>query len=320
MITKKMYDWETLIAKAWIKREPLRLSGDTDSYRLFHGYNEGANGITIEKFGDVAIIDYKEDIREQFNDLATVLNSYHTYSLIMAKGHQSLGLKLYQRLFSVSGEISDKPYYAEEYGLRYYIQPNTPHNAGLYVDARPVRKWLLNNSQNRRVLNLFSFAGSLGLAACKGGARSVTHLDRSAELVPRIEKSYSANSLAFDQRDFIKGDIYKHLPRAIRKGQRFDGIILDPPPKVYASMHAQNKPLGQDFHQLAQMCSKLLNPLGWLVCMFHSYDSTWDEEEQSIINASQGTLSVTERFNSGIDFPEDDSNMKLRVSVFVKND
>lgn len=314
-----MHDWKSLIAPAWEKREPLRASGDTDCYRLFHGYEEGLNGVSIEKFGDVAIIDYKQDIREQLNELATVLNSYHTYSLIIAKGHQSLGLKLHQRLFSVSGEIDDKPYFAKEYGLRYYIKPDAPHNAGLYVDARPVRQWLLNNSQNRRVLNLFSFAGSLGLAACKGGARSVTHLDKSAELLPRIAKSYSVNDLPFDNRDFVRGDIYKHLPRAIRKGQRFDGIILDPPPRVYASPHAQNKPLGQDFHQLAQLCSKLLNPGGWLIGMFHRFDSTWKEEEQSVINASQGTLSVTERFNSGIDFPESDSNRKLRVSIFIKS-
>lgn len=314
-----MHDWNTLIATAWANREPLRTNGNTDSYRLFHGYHEGAEGVTIEKFGDVAIIDYKQDIREELSELAAALNLHHLYSLIIAKGHQSLGLKLHQRLYAVSGEVSDEPYFAEELGVRYYIQPSVPHNAGLYVDARPVREWLLSNSQDRRVLNLFAFAGSLGLAARKGGARSVTHLDKSAELLPRIAKSYSANGLTFDNRDFVRGDIYKHLPRAERKGQRFDGIILDPPPKVYASPHAQNKPLGQDFHQLAQMCSKLLNPGGWLIGMFHRFDSTWEDEEQSVISASKGTLTVIERFNSGIDFPEADSNHKLRVSIFEKS-
>lgn len=319
MNTLTQPDWKTLIKAAWEKREPIRASGDTDSYRLFHGYQEGLNGVSIEKFGDVAIVDFKQDIRESLDELADALNVYHDYSLIIAKGHQSLGLKLRQRLFAVSGKIEDTPYFAEEYGVRYYLEPDAPHNAGLYVDARPVRQWLLNNSQDRRVLNLFSFAGSLGLAACKGGARSVTHLDKSAELLPRIEKSYEANGLTLDNRDFLRGDIYKHLPRAIRNGQRFDGIILDPPPKVYASRHAENKPLGQDFHQLAKLCSKLLNPGGWLIAMFHRFDSTWEDEERSVINASQNTLAVTERFNSGIDFPESDPNRKLRVSIFVKS-
>lgn len=297
----------------------MRASVDTDSYRLFHGYEEGCPGVSIETFGDVAIIDYKHDIREQLPALSEALNNYHNYSLIIAKGHQRLGLKLHQRLFPVSGEISSEPYFANEFGVRYYIKPDTPHNAGLYVDARRVRQWLLNNSQNRRVLNLFAFAGSLGLAAYKGGAGSVIHLDKSAELLPRIARSYSANGFSFDNRDFVRGDVYKHLPRAISRGQRFDGIILDPPPKVYASPHAENKPLGQDFHQLARLCSQLLNPGGWLIGMFHRFDAAWEDGEQSVISASQGTISVTERFNSGIDFPESNSNNKLRVSIFIKD-
>jgi 23S rRNA (cytosine1962-C5)-methyltransferase len=216
----------------------------------------------------------------------------------------------------VFGAYPEQTSFATEYGVYYHLQPDAVHNCGLYLDARPLRQWLLQNSRDRRVLNLFAFTGSLGLAAAKGGAEQVVHLDKSAELLPRIRESHSKNALAFDDRNFLRGDIYKHLPRAIKHKQRFDGILLDPPPKVYASRFAQNRPRGQDFSQLVKMCSKLLNPNGWLVAMFHRFDASWDEQEQEIVHAAGGRLAARERMTSDIDFPESNIENKLRISVF----
>jgi len=181
-----------------------------------------------------------------------------------------------------------------------------------------VRKWLTNNSEGRRVLNLFSFTGSLGIAALKGGAKAAIHLDKSKDLLPRIQKSYEKNALDIGTRSFIQGDIYKHLPKAIKNGQKFDGIILDPPPKVYKSPYSDHQPKGQDFSRLVSMCSKLLSPNGWLICLFHSYDATWDESDVEIIASSLNTLQVSERFTSESDFPDDNIERKLRVTVFEK--
>lgn len=313
-----MYSWQLLINTAWERRQEITEEGQTDSWRVFHGYNEGVNGVSIEKFGDVAVVDYKVDIRDSLEDLADALCRHHPFKLIMAKGHQALGLRLNQRVFPIFGELASNDYFGKEFGVKYHIQPGAAHNSGLYLDARPVRAWLRDHCKDRRILNLFSFAGSLGVAAAHASARSVIHLDKSSELVPRIRKSYSANRLRLDNRDFVQGDVYKHLPRAAKAEQRFDGIILDPPPKVFDSPHAKNKPLGQDFHQLVKMCHVLLNSGGWLIAMFHRFDSTWEQEEDSVIKASNGELILETRFTSGIDFPEDNPNNKLRVSIFRK--
>lgn len=311
--------WKDLFERAWLRRKPITELGDTDSFRLFHGYDEGYDGLTIEKFGDVAVVEFKKDLRSEMPAITDALLHLHAFELIIAKGHQSLPWKLNDRIYPAHSTLKNEPYFSFEHKLKYHILPMAAHNCGLYLDARPVREWLLGNSEGRRILNLFAFTGSLGLAAFKGGAQSVTHLDKSADLVPRIQQSYAANALRFDQRDFLRGDIYRHLPRAIKYKQRFDGIILDPPPKVYSSPHAKNKPKGQDFAQLVKLCSKLLNAQGWLVAMFHRFDSSWDDHEKEIIKASEYQLSAGERFTSGIDFPESKIENKLRVSIFYKN-
>ncbi|MFT5636830.1 MAG: 23S rRNA (cytosine1962-C5)-methyltransferase [Cognaticolwellia sp.] len=310
--------WRELIEKAWNDRKILLESDKFDSWRVFHGYTEGAKGVVIEKFGTMAIVEYKDDIREDLDLIKDVLLQCFPFTLIIAKGDQSIGLRLKQRMFVLHGDISVAPEFAKEYGIYYSILPDTMHNCGLYLDARPVRKWLANNSKDRRVLNLFSFTGSLGIAALKGGAKAAIHLDKSKDLLSRIQKSYQKNGLDIGTRSFIQGDIYKHLPKAIKNGQMFDGIILDPPPKVYKSPYSDHQPKGQDFSRLVSLCSKLLNPGGWLICLFHRYDATWEQSDAEIIESSSMTLKMTERFTSECDFPDNNQDRKLRVTVFEK--
>lgn len=310
--------WRELIEKAWHDRKVLHESVEFDCWRVFHGYTEGAKGVVIEKFGTMALVEYKDDIREDLDVIKDALLQCFPFTLIIAKGDQSSRLRLKHRMFTLHGDFSDAPEFAKEYGIHYSLLPDTMHNCGLYLDARPVRKWLANNSEGRRVLNLFSFTGSLGIAALKGGAKAAIHLDKSKNLLPRIQKSYEKNALDIGTRSFIQGDIYKHLPKAIKNGQKFDGIILDPPPKVYKSPYSDHQPKGQDFSRLVSMCSKLLSPDGWLICLFHSYDATWDESDAEIIASSLNTLQVSERFTSDSDFPDDNIERKLRVTVFEK--
>jgi 23S rRNA (cytosine1962-C5)-methyltransferase len=312
-------NWHDLIAKAWKDRKVLHESNEFDCWRVFHGYAEGAKGVVIEKFGTMALVEYKEDIREELYAIKDALLQHFPFTLILAKGDQLLGLRLKERMFAIHGDFSYAPEFVKEYGVYYSLLPEAMHNCGLYLDARPVRKWLANNSEGRRVLNLFSFTGSLGIAALKGGAKTAIHLDKSKDLVPRIEKSYEKNGLDFGTRSFIQGDIYKHLPKAIKRGQTFDGIILDPPPKVYKSPHSEHQPKGQDFSRLVSLCSKLLNPGGWLICMFHRFDATWDQSDAEIIAASTHTLKMIDRFTSECDFPDENVDRKLRVTVFEKS-
>lgn len=310
--------WHKLIDKAWHDRSALHKSTEFDAWRVFHGYTEGAKGVVIEKFGSMAIIEYKEQIKEDLNIIKDALLKHFPFTLIIVKGDQSTGEKLKNRLFAIHGNISDAPAFAKEYGINYALLPDAMHNCGLYLDARPVRKWLSNHSKDRRVLNLFSFTGSLGLAAIKGGAKSAVHLDKSKALLPRIKQSYAANGLDLGTRSFVQGDIYKHLPKVIKNRQMFDGIILDPPPKVFKSPYSDHQPKGQDFSKLVGMCSQTLNKGGWLVCLFHSFHDTWDESDADVITASSNSLKVIERFTSECDFPDNNIERKLRVTVFEK--
>lgn len=307
-------NWQDLITTAWEKRRPLWQDANIDCFRLFHGYEEGSTGTVIEKFNDAAVIDYKTDIREDLPQITQALLSVFPFKNIIAKGHQSIGLTIKERTHVLQG--LDTIVTCHEHDLKFKVKLDTPHNPGLYLDARDVRHWLTANSADRRVLNLFAFTGSLGLSAAFGKATEVIHLDRSKELLPRIQDNYDANNIEFEARNFLRGDIYKHLPRAIKAGKKFDGIILDPPPKVYQSPYAKHKTNGQDFSALIKYCTQLLNPGGWIIGMLHRFDYSWNDFEDQVTQASGGLLLPQLRLTSGIDFPESTADKKLRVSIF----
>ena len=313
-------DWDAMIAGALERRKDILDQEDTDCARIFHGYAEGCAGLVIEKFGRMLIIDHKIVLDQQLERLAEALERHIDVDTIIGKAHQSLGQSFKKRYVVLKGKIPESPFFCREAGIKYDIRPATPHNLGLYLDTREARHWIRKNSASKRVLNLFAFTGSLGLSAKLGGAKEVVHLDKSADLVPRMKANYTLNNLNWDNRSFIKGDIYKHLPRASRSGQRFEGIILDPPPKVYASAYAATKPQGQDFGQLVKLSSSLLAPSGWLICFFHRFDKPRAVFESEVLQNSTIPLKVETRLSSGIDFPEDNVEDKLRITVFRVED
>jgi 23S rRNA (cytosine1962-C5)-methyltransferase len=307
-------NWQELISVAWGKRKSLWQDSSVDCFRVFHGYEEGSRGTVIEKFNDAAVIDYKTDIRGDLPELTQALLKVFPFKNIIAKGHQSLGLSLKERTDILHGKDTDVT--CNEHELKFRVKLDATHNPGLYLDARDARNWLVNNSSNRRILNLFAFTGSLGLSSAYGKATEVIHLDRSKELLPRIQENYQINNVKFEARNFLRGDVYKHLPRAIKAGQKFDGVILDPPPKIYQSPYAKHKTNGQDFSALIRYCTELLNPGGWVLGMLHRFDFSWDDFEQQVTEASGRLLLPHSRLTSGIDFPESMPDKKLRVSIF----
>ena len=79
-----------------------------------------------------------------------------------------------------------------------------------------------------RVLNLFAYSGGATLAAAAGGAE-VYHVDASKGMVAWAKENAAASGLADRPIHWIVDDCGKFIQREIRRGRRYDGIIMDPP-------------------------------------------------------------------------------------------
>src|SRR5262249_43288443 len=155
-------------------------------------------------------------------------------------------------------------------GLRFAIDLGRAGNPGLYLDARPVRAWLRGGAAaGRRVVNLFAWTGSLGVAAAAGGARPVTQADSHAASLVWCRSNAELSGVACDDRDLARMNVYQHIRRAQAGRQRYDAIILDPPPGPEAPRPKDRTPGLRGVAALAAPSARMLEPGGWLLCLFH---------------------------------------------------
>lgn len=314
---------DALITSAWDKRQALHRNEALNVYRVFHGFADGLPGVNVDLYESTVLIDYEIELADEFSALRDVYLSFKPDANIIAKAHRKLNLPLHKRFELLSGEKVERVI-VNELGTRYVIYPYTPHNPGLFLDARDARVWLRGNSQDRRIMNLFSFTGSLGLAAKMGRAKNVVHLDKSRAAYSQCEENYRLNNLSMDSRDYLIGDIYQHLPKAARRaakrGKEFDGIILDPPPFVQKRSAMKHQPKAQDIEQLMTYCGKLLSPNGWILCLFHQFGRSREDFENMVIASTKTPLKVEYQSTCGIDFNEDNEDNRLRISVFRRTE
>jgi 23S rRNA (cytosine1962-C5)-methyltransferase len=107
-----------------------------------------------------------------------------------------------------------------------------------------------------KVLNLFAYTGGASLAACQAGA-DVTHVDAVKPVITWARDNMEASRL--DHIRWIVEDATKFVQREERRGNRYHGLILDPP--AYGRGPAGEKwVLEEDLNQLLQGCAELLDP------------------------------------------------------------
>jgi len=106
-----------------------------------------------------------------------------------------------------------------------------------------------------RVLNLFAYTGGASLAARAAGA-GVTHVDSVRQVVNWSRENMEASNLTDIQ--WVVEDAMKYLQREVKRGKRYEGIILDPP--AYGRGPAGEKwILEEGINELMYLCSKLLS-------------------------------------------------------------
>ncbi len=308
------------IAGAWRARALLHADADMadslqNAYRVFHGFHDGLRGLNIDRLGDSCVVSLKEHLGQHIPAIREGLEACHRFERVILRTHPRHNYNPKPlRIEALVGDLPGTALQVRDKGMRFLVDLTADTNPGLFLDARPVRGWLLEHSAGRRVLNLFAFTGSLGVAAAVGGARSVTHVDWNRDSLEIARANHSLNDVAVEDRDLMKGDIYYHLPRAAKAHKSFDGIILDPPPQLPRSKRGRAQ--GQDYPKLTRLATPLLAQGGWLLCFFHRYECSREAYEAQVLAASCCDLEVLWRGTSGEDFPERDPEQKLRLTAF----
>jgi 23S rRNA (cytosine1962-C5)-methyltransferase len=115
-----------------------------------------------------------------------------------------------------------------EGGLKFIINLTDYLDTGLFLDHRITRNMVREQSEGKRVLNLFCYTGSFSVYAAHGGARSVTSVDLSKTYINWAKRNMQYNKLYKDDKhEFVHADVMEvinDLP-----ANTFDLIVCDPP-------------------------------------------------------------------------------------------
>lgn len=85
-----------------------------------------------------------------------------------------------------------------------------------------------SNRKNIKVLNLFAYTGAMSVACLKSGAE-VVHVDSSRGMIDWAKENVKLNNLEDKPIRFLVDDVLKFVKREIRRGNKYDAIIMDPP-------------------------------------------------------------------------------------------
>lgn len=146
-------------------------------------------------------------------------------------------------------------------GLRFAARCTPFRHLGFFPEQAPHWNWcstqLAGRAEQPRVLNLFGYTGLASLAAAASGA-AVTHVDASKKSITYAVENQKLSGLEERPIRWIVDDAMKFVRREVRRGRRYDGIILDPP-KYGRGAKGEIWRLEEQLPELLALCRELLS-------------------------------------------------------------
>ena len=156
-----------------------------------------------------------------------------------------------------------------EQELTFNLKPFSFKHTGLFPEQAANWDWFGNKIRKAgrpvKVLNLFAYTGGATLAAAKAGA-AVTHVEASKGMVNWAKENARSSGLGDAPIRWIVDDCVKFAEREIRRGNHYDGIIMDPP-SYGRGPKGEIWKIEEAIHPFVKLCAQLLSeePLFYLI-------------------------------------------------------
>lgn len=138
----------------------------------------------------------------------------------------------------------------------------TYRHMGLFPEQRPHWQWVSEEIKKAgrplKILNLFAYTGAASLIAAKAGAE-VTHVDASKKAIQWCKENQEASGLGNAKIRWICDDAAKFVAREGRRGNTYDGILLDPP-RYGRGPEGEVWKFETDVAPLLAACADILSP------------------------------------------------------------
>ncbi|MCH5163712.1 MAG: class I SAM-dependent methyltransferase [Clostridiales bacterium] len=176
-------------------------------------------GEKLERWGDVYLLRPDPQVIWKGKDLSTFkgLNAHYHRS------ESGGGSWEYKKKTPAEWRISYRD-------LNFIVKPMGFKHVGLFPEqsANWDKMRAILEGKEANVLNLFGYTGGATVACAKSGAK-VTHVDAAKAMVDRCKQNAEISGIASDRIRYIVDDCMKFVGREIKRGKKYDAVIMDPP-------------------------------------------------------------------------------------------
>ena len=254
----------------------------TNAYRLFHGSAEGRPGLTIDRYGDVLLLQtFHHPLSD--DEHAAIQAHYAPLGLHAVYNDRSgANSRIGNPLPADELEQAQLPRVISELGVNYHFQArHQGQDPWLFLDLRAGRRRVMQLAAGKSVLNLFAYTGGVGVAAAKAGASFVMNVDFAESSLQVARANAKLNALATRPR-CVQSDCFAAMrqlagigqPKMVRgkkmppfpelEARQFDVVFLDPP--RYAKSPFGVVDLVNDYPALFKPALLSTAPGGVLIC------------------------------------------------------
>jgi len=231
------------------------LSDDWNDYELI----DCSNGEKLERWGKVFLLRPDPQI---IWDNGNLIEKYNNINAYYHRSNKGGGYWENLKKTPESWVISYKD-------LKFNIKQMGFKHTGLFPEQAVNWDFMINKIKNSKreikVLNLFAYTGGATVACLKAGAH-VTHVDSSRGMVDWAKENVKINGLDGTSIRYIVDDVVKFVKREIRRGNKYDAIIMDPP-SYGRGANNEVWDIEKDLFNLVNLCTEILsnNPLFFII-------------------------------------------------------
>ena len=197
-----------------------------------------------------------------------------------------------------------------EGGHRFIVNLDEYLDTGLFLDHRNTRLMVQDKAAGKRFLNLFAYTGSFTVYAAAGGATRSTTVDLSNTYQDWARRNFELNGMDLAQHELVRADVFEFLTDEVKRGERYDLIVMDPPSFSNSKKMSGVLDVQRDHPDLINQCLKLLSNRGELFFSTNLRSFELDE-------AALATRQLKEI--SGQTVPEDFRNKKIHRCWLISN-
>lgn len=245
-----------------------RLPVQSNGIRLVHAEADGLPGLIVDRYADLLSVQFNAAGVERHKALITTLLRECSGCERVYERSDS-GVRGLEGLPAVAGWLhgdGDTEVTITEHDWQLTLDVAQGHKTGFYLDQRDNRAALARWVRHfgiKRVLNCYSYTGGFSVAALAGGAEHVTSVDSSAPALARAQAHVPLNGFDPERSRCVDADVNQFLRDALKAGEAYDCIVLDPPKFAPTAAHAERA--SRAYKDINRLALKLLPPGGLLL-------------------------------------------------------